>query len=379
MALEVGALQQRSAINIFAFVTDAYGGYGGIAVYNRDLLSAFCQHPAMHSVVALPRVISMQMQPLPDKLTYVSKAARGLPSYVFEIVKRLGQIRKSDLIFCGHINLVPFAWLVGVVMRKPVLMGVHGIEAWQPGQRALTNTLVSKLDGYISVSEYTRNLFLRWTQIDPAKIELMPNAIHLDAFAPTGRPNAITTRYGLADKTVILTFGRLVSNERAKGFDEVLDVLPALVRDVPNLTYLIAGSGAYRSELEAKVERLGLRSHVIFTGFVPEEEKADLYRAANVYVMPSRGEGFGFVFLEAMACGTPVIASTADGSRDAVRDGELGQLVDPDDSDGLRLAILKALRLPRTIPDGLSYFSYPHFVERVNRRVDSLLKQATRR
>jgi glycosyltransferase involved in cell wall biosynthesis len=81
--------------------------------------------------------------------------------------------------------------------------------------------------------------------------------------------------------------------------------------------------------------------------------------------MPGRGEGFGFVFLEAMACGVPVIASKLDGSREAVRDGELGQLVDPDDADALAEAILIALQQPKAIPTGLDYFSFPRFVERV--------------
>jgi glycosyltransferase involved in cell wall biosynthesis len=81
--------------------------------------------------------------------------------------------------------------------------------------------------------------------------------------------------------------------------------------------------------------------------------------------MPGRGEGFGFVFLEAMACGVPVVGSKLDGSREALRDGELGLLVDPDDSDALADAVLTALQQPKAVPPGLEYFSFPRFAERL--------------
>jgi phosphatidyl-myo-inositol dimannoside synthase len=101
-------------------------------------------------------------------------------------------------------------------------------------------------------------------------------------------------------------------------------------------------------------------------------EKADHFRLADAYVMPSRGEGFGFVFLEAMACGIPVIGSVADGSREALINGALGTLIDPDDAESIRRAVLAAVRRPREIPKGLEYFSYANFERRVRHIVDRL-------
>jgi glycosyltransferase involved in cell wall biosynthesis len=114
-----------------------------------------------------------------------------------------------------------------------------------------------------------------------------------------------------------------------------------------------------------------LTSHVIFTGYVPEKEKRDLYRAADVFAMPGHGEGFGIVYLEAMACGIPVIASTMDGSREAVRDGMLGLTVNPSDAAALREAVRTALHRPKgVVPPGLDYFDLRHFHERTQGIVD---------
>ena len=181
-------------------------------------------------------------------------------------------------------------------------------------------------------------------------------------------------RYNLEGKTVLMTLGRLVYAERYKGFDEVLDVLPALAAVNPRLAYLIAGDGSDRRRLEKKVRALGLMDRVVFAGLVPEAEKADHYRLADAYIMASRGEGFGFVLLEAMACGIPVVASKLDGGREAVRDGQLGMLVDPGDADALKRAILETLERPAgVVPEGLAYFSFPHFEARVHGLIGQVL------
>src|SRR5581483_442399 len=121
----------------------------------------------------------------------------------------------------------------------------------------------------------------------------------------------------------------------------------------------VVGDGNDRARLEAKAAQLGLSDRVVFAGYVPDEEKAAHYRLADAFVMPGRGEGFGIVYLEAMACGVPVVASKRDASREVVRDGELGIVVDPDAPGELRAGILAVLRCPKgTVPAGLSYFSF---------------------
>src|SRR5439155_2587042 len=135
-------------------------------------------------------------------------------------------------------------------------------------------------------------------------------------------------------------------------------------QEIPDLLYLIAGDGDDRARLQSKAASLGLDHHVVFTGYIAEEQKADHYRFADAFVMPGRGEGFGIVYLEAMACGIPVVASKADASREAVLDGQLGVLADPSKPQEIRAAIKEALSRPRILQKDLEYFSFDRFVGR---------------
>ena len=129
----------------------------------------------------------------------------------------------------------------------------------------------------------------------------------------------------------------------------------------------MAGEGPDRNRLHQKARSLGVGDKVIFTGWIPESEKADHFRLADLYVMPSHGEGFGFVLLEAMACGIPVVASRTDGGREALRNGMLGDLVDPKNREQLVEAVLRGLEKPTgAIPAGLEYFSSDQFEKRVH-------------
>nr|WP_272503636.1 glycosyltransferase [Salinibacter ruber] len=181
-------------------------------------------------------------------------------------------------------------------------------------------------------------------------------------------------RYGLHDRTILLTLGRLSSDEQYKGHDEILEVLPELAEEIPDISYLVCGDGDDRPRLEQKAERLGVADRTVFAGYVPEEEKEDHYRLADAFVLPGRGEGFGIVYLEAMACGVPVVASSADASQEAVRSGKLGQVVDPNDPADIKQGIRTALTESSDVPDGLEYFSAERFTERWHEFIRSELR-----
>jgi glycosyltransferase involved in cell wall biosynthesis len=152
-------------------------------------------------------------------------------------------------------------------------------------------------------------------------------------------------RYGLrAGQPVILTVGRLSAAERYKGHDQVLRALPAMLKELPDLRYLIAGRGDDEARLRALAAELGVTEHVTFTGFVSANELADHYRLCDLYVMPSTGEGFGIVYLEALACGRPCLVGGEDASPEAIDGGRLGFVVPPRDPSAIAAAVLEFFR-----------------------------------
>jgi phosphatidylinositol alpha-1,6-mannosyltransferase len=354
-------------MRILLLCTDAYGGHGGIALFNRELISALAAHPACEEVVVVPRLIVRDPEPAPPNVTFVASAARGRAAYVAALVSAARHGR-FDLVICGHVNLLPLARLTG---QAPLLV-THGIEAWKP-LRGLSNRLVGGIRALVSVSALTRDRFLSWSRFaGPAFV--LPNAVRAEKYGIRPRRNDLAQRYGLGTRRALLTLGRIVGTERYKGFDEVVEVMPELLRAHPDLAYIVAGGGNDLQRLEAKARALGVGDSVVFTGFVPEGDKADLYNLANLYVMPSRGEGFGFVFLEAMASGIPVIGSKHDGGREALLDGRLGTLVDSSNPAEVRAAIEDALDGgERRIPEALAYFAYERFEERVHGIVEAVL------
>lgn len=368
-------------MRLLVLLTDAFGGRGGIAKFNRDLLTTLCAHPATDEVVALPRLMPEEPGPLPERLTYGAEAVDGQATYVRATLRRLRSGR-FDGVVCGHLNLLPLAALAARWTRAPLLLVVHGIEAWAPPPRGpmgwLTRRALRHVGAFAAVSDTTRRRFAAWTGLDPALGVVVPNCIDADAFGEGDRRADLLARYGLAGKTVLMTLGRLSAAERYKGFDEVMEALPALTEDVPDLAYLICGDGDDRPRLEQKAADLGVADRVVFAGYVPEDEKADHYRLADAFVMPGRGEGFGIVYLEALACGVPVVASRLDASHEAVRGGLLGEVVDPRDPADLRRGIVRALASDPGVPAGLSYFSFEQFQARWHRLVDHVFTPRVR-
>jgi phosphatidyl-myo-inositol dimannoside synthase len=365
-------------MKILVLIPDAFGGRGGIAKFNSDFLTALCTYPNSKEVIAIPRKVVDLINLLPNKLNYIVAGSKGKLSFIIAILQTLKYNTKFDLIICGHINFIPLAYLIHVWTKAPFYLILHGYEAWQPSPSWLVNNLLKKVNGIICVSELTKQRFLRWTKLENIQEFILPNTVNLEGFTPGVKNHELIKRYKLESKTIIMTLGRLDSSERYKGFDEVLNVLPNLISEIPNLVYMIVGEGCDRERLEAKVKSLDIEQHVVFTGFIQEPEKADHYRLADAYVMPSKGEGFGIVYLEAMACGIPTVASKVDGSREAVRNGLLGILVNPDDPEEIKAGIIEALKRPKGIvPEGLDYFSDENFERRCHNIIHQIMKLNT--
>ena len=361
-------------VRLLALVTDAYGGRGGIAEFNRQMIGALASHARVAGIDVVARVVAEALPPLPPGVTFDARATTGARAFVQAALRAA---RRADAVVCGHLHLVPLAAAIATVRRIPLLLVLHGIEAWQRphgGARGLALGLgLRRVDRYVAVSGTTRERFEAWAPVASAQGTVVPNTFDPTPFAPGAASDETLDRYGLRGRAVVLTLGRLAGLERRKGFDVVLEALPALAERVPDVTYVIAGDGPDRGRLEGKAAELGVADRVVFTGYVDEAGKPDLYRAADCFAMPSRGEGFGIVLLEAMASGVPVVASCADGSREAVRDGLLGPAVDPGDAGAVVEAVVGALETENGVPRGLDHFSQARFVERWHAVVDAWL------
>ena len=361
-------------LRIAALLTDGFGARGGIAQYSRDLLEVVCNRPDVARVAAFPRHAPDPLGRLPAVLSYCTDGISGKGKYLRSLLAHRNEFESADLILCGHINLLPAAWALKRRFGAPIILFIYGVDAWQPVGGFPVMSALRSVDAIVSISRITLDRFLSWAPVSPARCGILPNAVHLECYGTGLKDADLVRKYRLEGKRVLMTVGRIVSKERGKGFDEVLDVLPRLTTEYPDVVYMVVGEGEGLPRLRRRAAQLGVEKQVIFTDYVPEEQKTEHYRLADVYVMPSRGEGFGFVFLEAMACGIPVVASTRDGSREAVRDGELGLLVDPDSPEQIAAAIRKALAMPKKVPDGLSYFAAEAFSDRLNAIFDKTLR-----
>lgn len=358
------------SLNISMALTDGFGGFGGISRFNRDFLEALDVSPMVTRVRAFPRAISEKIEDvIPEAIVYERRAARGKIAFVREMLSQDWHGDAIDIVVCGHINLLPAAWLLSRLRRARLALIIHGIEAWRPHDRAVVRRLARRIDVFIAVSQVTARRFMSWSHVTPDRGFVLPNCVDLERFRPEPKDRELADRHGLAPNQVIMTLGRLASGERYKGIDEVFDVLPRLIARLPQLKYLIAGDGDDRPRLEAKARTLGLAEKIVFAGRIREAEKTRYYSLADAFVMPSSGEGFGITLIEAAACGVPVIGSVADGSREALLDGRIGKIVNPNDPEGLIAAIIGSVSAgqPHRRPSAVETFSVSNFRARVDR------------
>ncbi|MET3979708.1 phosphatidylinositol alpha-1,6-mannosyltransferase [Mucilaginibacter sp. UYP25] len=265
------------------------------------------------------------------------------------IVKTLVYARKNDVIILSHINLSLVGLLVKLISPKTkVWLIAHGIEVWRP-LSILKKRLLNKCDKVICVSNFTKAKLHSMHQTNAYKCVVLNNPLDPFMKLPDNfeRPAYLMERYGLTkDTPVIFTLTRLASTELYKGHDGVIKALGILKHKFPGIKYILAGK--YDDSEGSRVKKLiadtGVTDHVILTGFVKEEELPDHFIIADVFVLPSKKEGFGIVFIEALACGLPVICGNADGSIDAIRNGELGTAINTDDENELEACISRHLQ-----------------------------------
>ncbi len=290
--------------------------------------------------------------------------------------------RLSDVVILSHINLLLVGWLIKKISpRTQVLLFAHGIEIWGKVSKSKSRML-RFCDQFLCVSQFTKDNIVQQHGVAPDKCVVLNNCI--DPYLPlptlTSKDPYLLAAHDFSSEHVLLfTLTRLSSKDRYKGYDKVFEALALLKAKHPNLRYLVGGGydQIEKAYVDAEITRLGLEQMVIITGYIPEDELATYFAMADIYVMPSRKEGFGIVFVEAMFYGLPVIAGNADGSVDALLGGELGLLVNPESVDDVKNALEHMLvDLSQYSPDRrklMAHFSY----ESYKRKFGSLLHSSS--
>lgn len=325
-------------LNVLALVTDAWGGRGGIAQYNRDFLESLSRAPGVGTFTVLPRAA-------PDVFAtpanVVQSAPRGGVAAYVAAALATALTRRVDVVFCGHVFMAPLALIVARLKRARLVVQAHGVEVWGKPAR-LRRTAVEAADAVLCVSRHTRSSIAAWAAMPPERLIVVPNTVG-EAYTP-GDGRALRASLGLDGKRVLLTVGRMAADEQQKGHDRVIGILPQLVRTGHDAAYVVIGEGDDRPRLEALAATLGVGERLVFLGAAPQATAVEAYQMADLFMMPSKQEGFGIAFVEAMACGTPAIGLPVGGTADALADGALGRLANEDD---LARDVAAALDAPR--------------------------------
>lgn len=325
------------------FIVSGLLNTGGIEKYNQNLVRATLE--VGYSV----RIISRN--DIEDKFDNIPIASYGRIKY--DISKKIAfSLRvllevlffSPDMIICGHINFSPLCYLVSKFLKKKYIVLTYGIDVWHINSSVKLQGL-KNANLIISISNFTKEKIVKQIPKLKNKIKLLPPTINSSLFYPKPKPIYLIKRHNLkGNNKIILTVARLKRTEEYKGYYKILDVLPDIVKKIPEIKYILVGSGDDLENIQRYIEKKNLKKIVILTGYIPDNELPDYYNLCDIFIMPSKKEGFGIVFLEALACGKPVIAGNKDGSADVALGGDIGILIDPDNLEEIKKAIISVLK-----------------------------------
>jgi phosphatidyl-myo-inositol dimannoside synthase len=250
---------------------------------------------------------------------------------------RLQAMRQCDWIFYSHLSVARVQAFVPAPIRRPYGVFIHGIEAWRrltPGQTAVLKGAAFR----VANSGFTARRVTALHQ-EIGEILTCPLSLPRGAF---NSPRSVTASVEFGPHAVIVV-ARMAASERYKGHDELLTAWPSVLDRVPDARLIVVGDGDDAPRLKQKAAALGINDHVLFTGFVSDAELQTMYPQAAVFAMPSRGEGFGLVYLEAMLHCLPCIGSVDDAARDVIEDGVTGFLIRQTDCRALADRIIRLL------------------------------------
>lgn len=331
---------------------------GGIQTYSWELaprLARLCDQfrlvaPARPGDTEIDASLDFPVHRLPIRSDLL--VLRAIPA-IFRLARRMS----IDVAFHVQWQTALASLLVRRFIGTPARLAVtlHGRDTvFNPFERAplrqgyalLRRMAVGAADHVLPVSQFLARR-VRHLGATDAQITTVSNATNPDVFYPDPAPS-LRSELDAEDRPIVLVAGRMVPK---KGFDTALRTLERVRDDVPDVLLLLAGSGPREFFLKQLARKLNLEAHVRFLGNLPQDQLRRYYTLADVFMMvgrevPNDVEGFGLVYLEANACGTPVVGARTGGVPDAIRDGETGLLVPPEDPAAAAEALTRLLTTP---------------------------------
>lgn len=332
--------------HIFVFL-EVFTQEGGIQSYVKDVLTAYTSLHKYQAEVLLLRDEAGCHNPFNAvktiKFHYLKStpAALGRVKLAAQLLQCL-LLRPPERVFCGHIKLAPLVELFCTPLGIPFTLLTYGKEVWQPLPQ-LERQALKKAQKIWTISRYSGSQLTKTHKVNPIKIELLPCIVDGDTFTPGPKPLHLVSKYNLDGCRVLMTVARLWSGDIYKGVDVTIRALPEILTSFPDVKYLIIGRGDDQPRLAQLAKHLGVLEKVIFAGFVLKEDLPQHYRLADAYIMPSQ-EGFGIVYLEALATGKPVLSGQEDGAADPLQDGLVGWRVPHRDSEAVASACIEILK-----------------------------------
>jgi phosphatidyl-myo-inositol dimannoside synthase len=364
---------------LILIIQTTYSAHGGIPTYNRTVCRALAQGNNIADE------IEKRLLLVTDRPVDVSKAAASLPGLRIEafsgnrvaFVRRvfaLALTRRIDLLLVGHVNYA----LLGVMLKRfqpRMRFGVvtYGIDVWEK-LRIAKRYALGVADFVVTISEYTKQCLVRENGVTSNSIRLAPPCLE-DLISWSTHPieTSSNSNKGAAQLT-LLSVCRLDKSERYKGVDNVIEALPTVLNQYPQVQYFVVGSGSDLDRHKKLADEKCVTDSVHFVGSVDAASLQDYYQKCDVFVMCSAREGFGIVYLEAMRYGKPVIAANSCGAPEVVKDRETGLLIEYGDVNQLASAITELCSdggLRKKLGDAgrerlKKHYTFAHFRQRLH-------------
>jgi len=326
-------------------LTSKLFGFGGIERFGRQITKAVADHATEKSQQVT--VFTLVDEANEIQANYFDRNVNlncfGGNRFLFIIKSAFQILFYPTVVFTFHLHIAPIVYLVKL-LRPKLKYGVHihGIEAWF-SLSGLRKKALQEADFITSSSKFTAEKAAEMNQLDPERISVLYPALD-DEWLEKMLPVPVESDQDMEiNNSMLLTVARLTASDKRKGIDLVIQALPELIAEFPDLEYVIVGSGDDLPRLKSLAADLNIHDRVHFKGGISDKELIQFYQTCSLFIMPSSTEGLGIVYLEAMAFSKPVISGAYGGSSEVVIPGESGYLIPYNDIPAIQKAVSKIL------------------------------------